>query len=113
MIKALQFGIVEFDPVGTRFLLNQTDMNPNITFEEVIGRIKKSRKEYEFLGLAQANPMNYGQVVNKNNFVNSNYNKGSYNRSSSNYKKIFRIPGHGSNRGTMWPFKVPDQEKLQ
>ena len=44
MLKALQFGIVEFDPAGTRFLLNQTDMNPNITFKKVIGRMKKSRK---------------------------------------------------------------------
>jgi hypothetical protein len=111
MIKALQFGLVEFDPEGTRFLLNQTDLNPNITFEEVISRMKESRKEFEFLGLAQTNPNNYGEMVSKSEIHNNNNSKYGYRGRNPNYRNNYRTSGHQVNRGTNWSFKVPENEK--
>ena len=110
MIKALQIGIVQFDPSATRFLLNQTEITPSISFEEIVRKLKDSRKEYEFLGLTQQNPLNYSEGDNKNNFVNRNKFRGGYGRSSSNFRSNFRVRDSGNIGGNMWPFKVPPKD---
>ena len=113
MIKALQIGIVQFYPSATRFLLNQTEITPSISFEEIVRKLKNSRKEYEFLGLTQQNPLNYSEGGNKNNFVNRNKFRGGYGRSSSNFRSNFRVRESGNIGGNMWPFKVPPKDIWQ
>ena len=111
MIKALQFGIVEFDRTATRFLINQCILTPNISFDEIVRSMKDSKKQFEFLNMEAQGGFNYGSC----NYRNGNNMSANGKRGSPGFVKrspnTFNRPNSAGNNGKSWPFYVPVNER--
>ena len=104
MLGALQVGLLEVDPKATEFLLHQSEIATEIDFEEIVNKLKASKKSYEYLGLVANDPSSYGKISSEkrhhnNNFRSSNHgNKGNSN-SMFNAKKYNGHLARSSCRG--------------
>ncbi len=111
IIKALQFGIVEFDRTATRYLINQCILTPNITFDEIVRSMKDSKKQFEFLNMEAQGGFNYGSGSFRTASSTVRSGRGSspgQGRYNSNGFTKFNVVG---NTRKMWPFFVPVNDR--
>ena len=109
MLGALQVGLLEVDPKATEFLLHQSEVATDIDFEEIVNKLKTSKKSYEYLGLAASDPTSYGKMSSEKRRHNSNFKSNNHGNKHNNIGPFNAKKYNGPPR----PFFLPASERYK